>query len=94
VGALSPSGLLPAERSPAASPPAVGTEPLLVWPVIPATHREDPSTEKRPTSPTHEEIALRAWQLAQARGDGPGSPEEDWLQAERELRLRDALRRR
>lgn len=63
----------------------------------PALPRAAPAAdplEKRPTLPTREEIALRAWQLSQARGDGPGSPEEDWLQAERELRLRDALRRR
>jgi hypothetical protein len=61
---------------------------------MPAPSGEDKVTEPRPGAPTHEEIALRAWQLSQARGDGPGSPEEDWLQAERELRLRDALRRR
>lgn len=61
---------------------------------MPAPHREDKATEQRPSPPTHEEISLRAWQLSQARGEGPGSAEEDWLQAERELRLRDALRRR
>lgn len=35
--------------------------------------------------PTHEAIALRAYQLWQARGCQGGSAEQDWLQAEREL---------
>ena len=35
--------------------------------------------------PTHEEIALRAFELWRARGCPEGSPEIDWLQAEKEL---------
>jgi hypothetical protein len=35
-----------------------------------------------------EEIAQRAYQLWQARGCPYGSPEEDWLRATEELRLR------
>lgn len=68
--------------------------------VLPATPKDSRSmapraaTPRLPAQPTHEEIALHAFELSQQRGDGPGSPEEDWLQAERELRLRDALRRR
>ena len=34
----------------------------------------------------HEEIARRAYQLWEERGDGNGSPDEDWFQAVRELR--------
>jgi hypothetical protein len=37
-------------------------------------------------SPSHEEIAVNAYGLWVARGDGPGSAEEDWLEAERRLR--------
>lgn len=35
--------------------------------------------------PTHEEIALVAYQYWLERGDGPGSAEQDWLQAEQDL---------
>ncbi|MEN9797676.1 MAG: hypothetical protein RL653_1372 [Pseudomonadota bacterium] len=61
---------------------------------MPTPENRDPAPRPSNAGPTREEIALRAFQLSQQRGDGPGSPEEDWLQAERELRLRDALRRR
>lgn len=37
--------------------------------------------------PTHDEIARRAYELYLARGSRPGHQDEDWLQAERELRL-------
>jgi len=39
--------------------------------------------------PTHEEIAQRSYEIFLARGgfQGMGSPEQDWLQAERELSL-------
>ncbi len=37
--------------------------------------------------PSQEEIARRAYDLFLARGGAPGNPDEDWLQAERELRL-------
>jgi hypothetical protein len=35
--------------------------------------------------PAREEISLRAWLYAEARGFQGGSPEQDWLRAEREL---------
>ncbi len=38
--------------------------------------------------PTDEEIRRRAYELYLARGGRGGSPESDWLQAERELRGR------
>jgi hypothetical protein len=39
------------------------------------------------TGPTHEQIARRAYEIFMARGGQPGSPEHDWMQAERELQL-------
>ena len=36
--------------------------------------------------PTHEEIAVRAFELYLDRGGLPGHHEEDWLRAEAELR--------
>jgi hypothetical protein len=38
----------------------------------------------------HEEISLRAYQFWLERGCPIGSPEEDWLRAEAEIRLRTA----
>ncbi len=35
--------------------------------------------------PTTEEIAIRAYEIYQARSGGPGTDLDDWLQAEREL---------
>jgi len=35
----------------------------------------------------HEDIARLAYALWEARGSQDGSPEQDWLQAEQELRL-------
>jgi hypothetical protein len=44
------------------------------------------SPANRP-NPTHEQIARRAYEIFLARGGAPGRHEEDWFQAERELRL-------
>jgi hypothetical protein len=49
--------------------------------------RDEP---KPPRIPTHEEIARLAYSYWEARGWQPGSPEADWLRAERELKLRFA----
>lgn len=38
---------------------------------------------------SHEDIARLAYALWEARGGQGGSPEEDWLRAEQELRQRD-----
>lgn len=35
--------------------------------------------------PTHEEIALRAYEIYLQRGGAPGDSLEDWTRAEREL---------
>lgn len=37
------------------------------------------------TRPTHEEIALRAYQIYLERNGAPGDPHSDWLRAEAEL---------
>jgi hypothetical protein len=34
---------------------------------------------------TSEQIAVRAYQIYQERGDNPGSDVDDWLEAERQL---------
>ncbi len=36
--------------------------------------------------PTHEEIAERAHALFEARGESPGGAEDDWTNAEQQLR--------
>jgi Protein of unknown function (DUF2934) len=44
---------------------------------------------KRPTkkgAPNDDEIRMRAYEIYLARNGGAGSPEEDWAQAEEELR--------
>jgi hypothetical protein len=38
-----------------------------------------------PRTPTHEQIAARAYELYLGRAGAPGSSEDDWLRAEREL---------
>jgi len=51
------------------------------------TTRSTRKTAEAP-APTHEEISVRAYFLAQKRAQAglPGSPEDDWLKAEQELR--------
>ena len=39
-------------------------------------------------SPSHDQIAVLAYSYWEARGCQGGSPDEDWLRAERELRSR------
>ena len=46
------------------------------------------STPARPVSaPTREQIAVRAYEIFIARGAQDGRDQEDWYQAENELRL-------
>ena len=47
-----------------------------------------PAKEKEMSSLSNvasEQIALRAYQIYQERGDNPGSDVDDWLEAERQL---------
>jgi hypothetical protein len=46
-----------------------------------------PRTNGRSEGPTEEQIAKRAYELFEARGGEHGHDVEDWLQAERELRI-------
>lgn len=59
----------------------VGSVRTATTPVITATARSA-------TPPTSEQIAALAYSYWEARGRQGGSPEEDWLRAERELRGR------
>ncbi|MGB9432494.1 MAG: DUF2934 domain-containing protein [Candidatus Acidiferrum sp.] len=45
------------------------------------------NTNSIPSCPTPEEIAIRAHQIFEERGEVVGSDFDDWLQAERELTL-------
>ena len=44
------------------------------------------SARKEPPAPSYDEIAQRAYELFQRRGREPGHEQDDWLQAERDLR--------
>jgi len=46
---------------------------------------ESKQVSRNENTPTHEEIAVLAYSLWEARGCPEGSPEEDWLNAERVL---------
>jgi hypothetical protein len=48
---------------------------------MPATKK----TQSAKSAPTHEEIALRAYEIYLERGSAPGHELEDWTRAEREL---------
>lgn len=53
---------------------------------LPATKKSRPEKSE----PTHEEIALRAYEIYLERGGAPGDALEDWTRAERELREKTA----
>jgi hypothetical protein len=42
-------------------------------------------TRTTKTRPSHEDIALRAYQIFLERNGAPGNPLDDWTRAEREL---------
>jgi hypothetical protein len=48
---------------------------------------EEPVKQALRHEPSEEEIRNRAYEIYMARGGAPGDELEDWLQAERELRL-------
>jgi len=45
---------------------------------------------RAPLAPTHEQIALRAYEIFQKRNSMEGNPLADWLEAERELLIAGA----
>jgi hypothetical protein len=53
---------------------------------LPETSTRNAATSQR-NGPTHEQIARRAYELFLSRGGQHGHHEDDWLQAERELKL-------
>jgi hypothetical protein len=84
----------------------VSEKDIVVSAAVPARHkpattkrvkRADPLvgagtsvTQPVPDSPTQEQIASLAYSYWEARGYQGGSPEEDWLRAERELTAESA----
>ncbi len=63
----------------------------------PATHRrkQTAAEESRPIpQPIQDDIAVRAYLIAESRGFQGGSMEEDWLAAERQLMAARAARAR
>lgn len=67
-------------------------------PTQPSSRTTEPPASGHPTTaqrnsasprsgPTHEQIARRAYEIFLARGGRHGSAEQDWHQAERELKL-------
>ena len=50
----------------------------------PATNGQKRTVARR-LPPTFEQIAMRAYEIWEARAGGPGSEVDDWLLAEREL---------
>ena len=71
------SGAAPARHKPAT--------PKRVKRAAPVAATEAPVTQSVPVVPTQEDVALLAYSYFEARGCQGGSPEEDWLRAEREL---------
>jgi hypothetical protein len=65
----------PSAKAPASSAKETGKNPVTA---APAPARNGPS---------HEQIARRAYEIFLARDGQQGNPEQDWFQAERELRL-------
>ena len=57
--------------------PAASTAPVTTTPAVKAV----PAS----TAPSHEQIARRAYEIYEARGQTAGHELEDWIQAEREL---------
>jgi hypothetical protein len=71
------SGAVPARHKPAT------TKRVNRAPSVAAT--EAPVSQPVPVAPSQEQIAILAYSYWEARGYQGGSPEEDWLRAEREI---------
>jgi hypothetical protein len=68
-----------------ATPEEVAQGPLV--PEIAQTPDTPTLASRAVNPPTHDEIAIRAFLLAESRGFQNGTPEDDWLAAERQLRF-------
>ncbi|MFB3827722.1 MAG: DUF2934 domain-containing protein [Bryobacteraceae bacterium] len=55
-------------------------------PATRSKHPAEPSPAIAPREPSQEEIARLAYHYWESRGGQDGTPEEDWLRAEEELR--------
>jgi len=55
-----------------------------VEPIAPSNQLDQPDESTRKV-PTEEEIALRAYHIFLERNGVEGTPEDDWLEAERQL---------
>jgi hypothetical protein len=54
-------------------------------PITSETDADQPSQVLTAAPPTDEEIAVRAYHIYLERGGDEGNPDDDWLQAKREL---------
>jgi Protein of unknown function (DUF2934) len=82
--AVSSAAAAPARRK-SASPKRVARPSTVGIYNTPAAEPEVPSVEPAAAVP-EEAVARLAYEYAEARGFVGGSPEEDWLRAEQELR--------
>ena len=90
VASSSAAAAAPARRkTTAARPKHSPTTAEPVSPVVSEPKKETPIPETVAACyPSPEEISLQAFLYWEARGYQGGSPEEDWLRAEEELRTR------
>lgn len=76
-----------ATRKPAAAPPAPAQKPQTQRPTdTPMPRGADPAGQATSSSVDHEQIARRAYERYLERNGEHGRDQEDWLEAERELR--------
>ena len=78
------SAAAPARHKPATTSRAKRSLPVSVPPVAAPVTKSMPGSPA-PAEPTREDIARLAYSYWEARGCQGGSPEEDWVRAEREL---------
>lgn len=74
------------QKSPQSPAPKSTSERPQAQPAPQAANTSATAT-RSPPAPTSEQIARRAYEIYQARGGTHGSSEQDWFQAERELKL-------
>lgn len=55
--------------------------------LVKATAPSAAASRPAPSQPTHQAVAQRAYELYQTRAHGEGSELNDWLHAERDLRV-------